>query len=351
MSPVCGCGVDVHTHFVPRDMPACPSSDARPFWPSMQPAQACGHRHVMIDGRNFRTVTEQCWDMDRRLADMRDMSIGHQVLSPMPELLSYWMPPREARVLLRDVNQQIAQAVRGHPRAFSGLCAVPLQDVDSAIEELEYAMSALELAGVEIGTNVNGLPIGHPTLAPFFEAAARLGAAIFVHPIRPAGLDRLVGPPALEQSAAFPGETGLAAVSAITADLLGRYPGLRLAFSHGGGTLAMLLPRLAHARGAFPALRDVLQRTPLEHARQFFYDTLVYDRATLAHLIEVFGVSQLMIGTDYPFAIMEHDPLSRLDALGLSPEGHRDLRRDNALRFLNRPAASHPINEARSFRT
>jgi len=340
MSPACGCGIDVHTHFVPRDMPACPSPAVRPFWPSMQPGQTCGHRHVMIDGRNFRTVTEQCWDTDIRLADMRNMSIDHQVLSPMPELLSYWMPAREAQVLLREVNEQIAQAVRSHPQAFSGLCAVPLQDVDLAIEELEYSMSSLGLDGVEIGTNVNGLPIGHPTLAPFFEAAARLGAAIFVHPIRPVGLDRLVGPPALEQSVAFPGETGLAAVSAITADLLGRHPGLRLAFSHGGGTLAMLLPRLTHARGAFPALRDALARTPLEHARQFFYDSLVYDRATLAHLIEMFGERQIMVGTDYPFAIMERDPLARLEALDLSADARRGLRRDNALRFLNKSAAS-----------
>jgi aminocarboxymuconate-semialdehyde decarboxylase len=302
----------------------------------MQPAQECGHRHVMIDGRNFRTVTEQCWDADTRLADMRKMSIDHQVLSPMPELLSYWMPASEAQVLLRDVNEQIAQVVREHPEAFSGLCAVPLQDVDLAIQELEYAMRTLGLAGVEIGTNVNGLPIGHPTLAPFFEAAAKLGAAIFVHPIRPAGMDRLVGPPALEQSVAFPGETGLAAASVITADLLGRYPGLRMAFSHGGGTLAMLLPRLAHARDAFPALRKTLPRPPLEHAREFFYDTLVYDRATLAHLIDVFGARQLMIGTDYPFAIMEHEPLPRLDALAIGHETQNDLRCHNAQRFLGK---------------
>lgn len=335
----CGCAhgaVDVHTHFVPADFPDCPGESARRHWPSMSQAGQCGHKHVMIDGRNFRTVTPQCWDADIRLADMHKMGVGHQVVSPMPELLSYWMSPADARVLLRNVNEQISELVRSQPDAFTGLCAVPLQDVDVAIDELDYAIGRLGLAGVEIGTNIGGVPIGHPSLDPFFAAAARLGAAVFVHPIRPAGVERLVGPPMLEQAVAFPGETGLAAVSAITADLLGRHPGLRLGFSHGGGTLAALLPRLRHARGAFPALAKVLADDPYEHARRFFYDTLVYDGPTLARLIDVFGASQLMVGTDYPFAIMEHEPLARLGELEAGADLSAALRRDNALRFIGR---------------
>ncbi|MDX3906506.1 MAG: amidohydrolase family protein [Pigmentiphaga sp.] len=338
----CGCAhgaVDVHTHFVPSDLPACPGESARRHWPTMQPAAQCGHKHVMIDGRNFRTVSAQCWDAELRLSDMQKMGVRHQVVSPMPELLSYWMQPADARALLRSVNEQIAEFVRARPDAFTGLCAVPLQDVDLAVEELDYAMGKLGLAGVEIGTNIGGVPIGHPSLEPFFSAAARLGAAVFVHPIRPAGADRLVGPPVLEQAVAFPGETGLAAVSAMTGDLLGRHPGLRLGFSHGGGTLAALLPRLRHARRAFPVLAQAVTQDPYDYARRFFYDTLVYDRSTLARLIELFGASQLMLGTDYPFAIMEHEPLVRLDELGAAADVLRALRRDNALRFIGRTAS------------
>jgi aminocarboxymuconate-semialdehyde decarboxylase len=88
---------------------------------------------------------------------------------------------------------------------------VPLQDVDRAIAELERLIGELGLAGVEIGTNIDGVVLGDPSLAPFFAAAERLGAAIFVHPLRPCGMERLVGPPLLQQVLAFPGETGLAA--------------------------------------------------------------------------------------------------------------------------------------------
>ena len=54
------------------------------------PAHAC-HRHVMISGKVYRTVSEQCWSPSRRLADLDGMGLARQAISPMPELLSYWM--------------------------------------------------------------------------------------------------------------------------------------------------------------------------------------------------------------------------------------------------------------------
>src|SRR5439155_11546981 len=133
-----------------------------------------------------------------------------------------------------------------------------------AIAELDAAIHRLGLAGVEIGGNVNGTVIGDPRFAPFFEAAADWGAAIFVHPLRPTGMDRLVGPGALEQVLAFPGETGLAAASLITAGTMNRLPGLRIAFGHGGGNLSMLLARLQHAWQALPAVRDAITADPTD---------------------------------------------------------------------------------------
>ena len=70
-------------------------------------------------------------------------------------------------------------------------------------------------------------------------------------------MDRLVGPAPLQQVLAYPTDVGLAAASVLTGNLIHRYPKLRIAFSHGGGTLAMLLPRLQQAMSVFPALRRV----------------------------------------------------------------------------------------------
>ena len=69
-------------------------------WPSMAPAQAC-HRHVMVSGSVYRTVSHQCWDCAQRRADMKGMGISRQVLSPMPELLSYWLEPEDGAAMCR----------------------------------------------------------------------------------------------------------------------------------------------------------------------------------------------------------------------------------------------------------
>ena len=228
--------------------------------------------------------------------------------------------------------------VKADPAHFTGLGAVPLQNVELAIGELERCM-ALGLAGVELGSNINGKPLGHIDHEPFFAAAESLGAAIFVHALRPAGLDRLVGPPLLEQVLAFPGEVGLAAASLLTSGTLARLPKLRIAFSHGGGSLAMLLPRLQHGWQQLPQVRKLMDQSPRELVRKLFVDNLVYDTETIRILLQVFGTTQVLAGTDYPFTIMEREPAHRIDQLALDDATRQLLRQDNALRWLGQDSA------------
>ena len=332
----CGCGIDVHAHVVPENFPAYIGSKVPADWPSMAPAQAC-HRHVMIAGKVYRTVSDRCWEPARRLQDLPAMGLALQVLSPMPELLSYWMAPADAQQLLRYLNDQTAAMVSRGEGRLAGLGAVPLQDIDLAIRELEYVVKVLGFPGVEIGSNVNGVPVGAPALDPFFEACEALGACVFVHALRPAGMDRLVGPAALQQVLAYPGDVGLAAASVITSSLPVRRPKLRIAFSHGGGTLASLLPRLQAGWEVFSALGDALQAAPRVQAGRLFYDTLVFDTPTLRHLAATFGDTQLMLGTDHPFHFHDRTPVERTEAAGFDAATAARLVHRNAERFLGLP--------------
>ncbi|MFM9998732.1 MAG: amidohydrolase family protein [Burkholderiaceae bacterium] len=329
--------IDVHTHVVPQEFPRYLGTAVDVSWPSMAPAHAC-HRHVMVSGKVYRTVSHQCWDCAVRQKDMLGLGTGRQVLSPMPELLSYWFSPRDGAAICRFLNETIAAMVAEAPSAFVGLAAVPLQDVSLAIAELDHAIHKLGLRGVEIGGNINDDVIGHPKFLPFFEAAATWGAAVFVHPLRPAGMNRLVGAPALEQALAFPGETGLAAASMITGGTLARLPALRIAYSHGGGSFQALLPRLQHAWKQLPGLGEQFIE-PVKAARSMYYDSLVYDASTIRHLVDVFGAKQVMVGTDYPFSIMENEPIARLESTGLAPDVIALVRSVNAARWLGLPVA------------
>ena len=299
----------------------------------MEPGEDACHRNVMIDGKVYRTVSDKCWDAPRRLADMPAMGLEVQVLSPMPQLLSYWIPAHAANDLLRFINDQIAEMVSQSGGRMLGLGAVPLQEMDLALAELERLL-AMGFAGVEIGSNINGLPIGAPALDLFFAEAARLGAAVFVHALNPTGAERLVGPKQLHQTLGYPTEIGLAAASAITSNLVMRHPTLRIGFSHGGGTLAMLLPRLEEGRKVFRPLSEAIPTPALEQARRMYYDALVYDEATLRHLLHLFGPERLMVGTDYPFAFHERHPVDRVSAAVDDEAVRMRILYENARAFL-----------------
>jgi aminocarboxymuconate-semialdehyde decarboxylase len=147
-------------------------------------------------------------------------------------------------------------------------------------------------------------------------------------------MDRLVGPAPLQQVLAYPSDVGLAAASCITGNLMLRHPRLRLAFSHGGGTLVSLLPRLQQGWQVFPKLKEAVEASPVEQARRLHYDTLVFDTPTLAHLVQMFGASQLMVGTDYPFNFHDRHPVQRIEAAGFDIETTMALIHHNAERFL-----------------
>jgi aminocarboxymuconate-semialdehyde decarboxylase len=265
---------------------------------------------------------------------MDPMGLAVQALSPMPELLSYWMESNAASQLLRYLNEQIADMAALSGGRLVGMGAVPLQDLDLALAELDHVVDKLGFKAIEVGSNINGKAVGSPEFAPFFAACADKGVAVFVHALKPAGVDRLVGPDKLLPALAYPTDVGLAAASVLTSNLLGRHPGLKMAFSHGGGTLASLLPRLEQARQVFPALRDAMPDSPSDQARRLFYDTLVFDAPTLRHLVDRFGATQLMIGTDYPFAFHDARPVDSIAAAIDDPLVRAQLVTHNASRFL-----------------
>jgi len=325
--------IDVHTHFVPESFPSYAGTFSDTPWPSMVEAQPC-HKHILISGKKYRTVSDGCWSAPRRLSDMPIMGVTHQAISPMPELLSYWLPLPDAKSLIRYINDQLAILVDEDRQRFFGLAGVPLQDVDAALTELHYVMDKLGFSGVEIASHVNGVSIGDPRFEPFFAEAERINAAVFVHALRPAGSERIVGP-FPEQAVCFPAEIGFAAASMITGGIGARHPALRIGFSHGGGSLAVTLPRLVEACKAMPHLREALSESPIVTARRFFYDHMMFDPALMRLIVGSFGASQILVGSDYPFfPASSVNPSADFEQADLGLEVSAKIRSANARRFL-----------------
>jgi len=134
---------------------------------------------------------EQRWDATQRLRECDDAGVGAQVLSTVPVLFAYQLPPQRGQDLARLLNDSIASLCREHPRRFIGLGTLPLQSPDLALRELDRCIGELGLAGVEIGSHVNAWNLSDPALFPVFARASGLGAAIFVHPWDMMGEERM----------------------------------------------------------------------------------------------------------------------------------------------------------------
>lgn len=326
--------IDVHTHMVPEDFPPVGSRAAGNRWPCMDhtgPDTA----HVMIAGRNFRTVLDRCWSVPRRLREMAaaDYAVDRQVLSPMPELLAYGLEPRDGLDLARYLNDVLIRMVDQAPDRFYALGSAPLQDVDLAAAELQRVKS-LGLHGVELLSNVNGKSLGEPEFLGFFKAAEELDVPLFVHAQHATFMDRVVGPGFIENIVAFPLEGALGIAGMITGGLMEACPRLRFCFSHGGGTFTQLLPRMENAWRKNPGFRGLMPRKPSEYARMFFYDDVFFDNRTVRYLIDTVGASQVVIGSDYPFNFRDQSPEDEFDDLGLTVEEREWVSSRNCLRFL-----------------
>jgi aminocarboxymuconate-semialdehyde decarboxylase len=289
----------------------------------------------MIGGKVFRKIDTRSWDVDRRLADMVEDGTDMQVLSPMPELLSHWLPPDDAEFLSDVMNEQIAAMIAEAPRNFAGIGMVCAQDVPRAVRQLQKVKS-FGFAGIEIGTHINGVALGSETLFPLYEAAEALNLGIFVHPLHPAGMERIGTSPEFAATAVFPLETALASVSLLAAGVTERFPRLRILLSHGGGALSWILPRMDF--GWSLGLKGKMAQQPSKAARQFWYDTILYDAASLSFLATAVGSEHIVVGSDYPFAIRQKQP----GAFATRALGNEAVLAANALAFLGH---AHDVRE------
>lgn len=312
--------VDVHTHVVPRDFPE--SSGGEDRWPCMCHG-AQGQAEVMIAGKSFRAIDNRSWDADKRIRDMQLSGVTRQVLSPMPELLSYWFGDSAALDMCRHMNHTIAEMVALHPESFSGLGMVPLQNPTLAAAELA-SVKAAGLSGIEVGSNINGKYLGDEEFAEFLAEVAQQELAVFVHALHPIGTDRLGTYPELIPFAAFPLDTALCAMTLIRSGVLDRQPNLRIGFSHGGGAVMSLVHRMGRGAEVTNDYGGEIQKLPIEYARQFFYDNLVYDGGYMRYLAEEFAPEHVFCGTDYPYTIMDEEPAGTIvSAMLTNPESIR----------------------------
>lgn len=251
---------------------------------------------------------------DERFATMERMGIDMQLVMPPPPQCYHTVALDYAVPAAQMINDGIAEYVSRHKDRFIPAGTVPMQDGHEAAKELERCITKLGFKGVEILTNVAGKELSDPAFAPFWKKAEELGALVIIHPngfTEGQRLSRFY----FNNIIGNPFETTLALHYLIFDGVLERHPKLKIFAMHGGGYLGAYSGRIDHAWGARSDCHANLPKPPTTYLKQVYVDTVVFTPDQLEALVKTFGVEHVIMGTDYPFDMLEYDPIGHINSV------------------------------------
>jgi len=224
--------------------------------------------------------------------------------------------PSTAVRLAALVNDEFKEAMETRARHFTALATLPLNDPAASVRELERALSQLGMRGAMLFSNVNGAALSDKRFWPMYEVANDRDAVLYIHPEHPVGVEAMLEY-WLMPLCGFLFDTTLAAASLVFSGVVERYPRIRWALCHLGGTIPYLAERLDRGFHAFRECRANIDREPSSYLKTFFYDTVNFNQGALKLAIEFAGADHILAGSDYPHKIGSIP--SMLDAIRALP--------------------------------
>ena len=286
--------IDVHAHYIPDD---CWELLEYPPIPS-----------TMVDAH---------MDIGPRLQDMEAMGVDIQALSAWMGFLSSDLETA------RRHNDSLTAVVQQHPDHFIGLAVAPMLQPELAPAELERAVKELDFRGVEIATNVRGTNLDAKEFGAFYAKVQELDVPVFLHPDNVLGKERL-GSYGLDFLIGNPTDTAVAAASLIFGGVLKEFPRLNIYLAHGGGSCPYICGRWDQGWRVRPELQGLIDRSPSEYLRRFYFDTVVHSPLVLEYLVTFVGAERVLMGTDYPFKGGDHESAEKIRALGVLSESQKE---------------------------
>jgi aminocarboxymuconate-semialdehyde decarboxylase len=245
------------------------------------------------------TVLARMSDVTKRIGNMDAMGVEVQVLSAsLVHQGLEWADAQTSLRLARMTNDWIAKAVALHPARLIGLGTLPLHVPALAVSELERCVRELGLKGAAISTTAGPMELGDAQLRPFWGKAEELDAVIFIHP--GGNRDRRFKRFHLWNSVGQAFEEAMAISSLMYDGVLETFPRLKICISHGGGYMPYYMGRIDRNYVEKANTRINMRKPPIEYLRMLYFDSCVYDRTVLQHLVDKVGAERVLLGSDYP---------------------------------------------------
>jgi predicted TIM-barrel fold metal-dependent hydrolase len=287
--------------------------------------------YLAVMGEMGKRPIVRDWTVGRSLQEMDKNGIASAMLSLSPPGLHH-VGNEETRRLARAVNEHAAKLRSTHPARFGHFASVPMPDVDGTLAEIAYALDTLHADGIQLMTSYGERYPGDPAFAPVMEELNRRKALVFIHPLAPvccAPSLRWIAPSLFE----FTQDTNRCVFSLLFTGTLARFPDIRFIFCHSGAAVPLLAGRAA-VMGFGREFADKMPNGIDHELRKLHYDVaLQANRPALAALFAYVPMSQVLLGSDYPFGTST-DGIRGLEEYGLKPGELAAIYRGNAERLL-----------------
>jgi uncharacterized protein len=313
------------------------------------------------------TIREKGSSMQRRVSEIPalvDLDVRFRIMDGFDDyaqVISLPSPPIEAfgdieksPELAQMANDGLAELVDKYPDRFPGfVAALPMNNPDAAVEEIERAVTKLGATGVQIYSNVNGRPLDEPAFLPIFEKMAELDLPIWVHPSRGANFADY---PTEQKSKyelwwvfGWPYETSIFMARVLFAGYFDRWPHLKIITHHMGAMVPYFSGRTGPGLdqlGARTEDEDLtvvtrrLKKRPQDYFKMFYADTATFgSRPAMECGLSFFGADQTLFASDSPFDPEKgpgyiRETIRCIEELPISGEDRKKIYEGNARELM-----------------
>ena len=333
--------IDVFNHFMPKDY--------------FDRLAALIPGHVVLSA--FPKI-KALVDVEARLRLIDEFDGMQHVLSLANPPLELVGPPNVTPELARIANDALAGLCAKYPDRFpTFIAALPMNNIDATLAEIDRAIGSLGARGIQVFTNVAGKPLSGPEFRPIFKRMVAHDLPVWVHPMRGPQFADYASEQASEDeiwfSFGWPYETTACITRLIYSGLLDELPSLKIITHHMGGMIPYFSGKITLGfRQIFDgtptrnplAEERGLKRPPLDYFKMLYADTALNGaRAATRCGHDFFGTQFSLFATDAPFDAEGGRSLIRgtIDAVGALDIGAIERERifsGNARALLKLPA-------------
>jgi 2,3-dihydroxybenzoate decarboxylase len=278
-----------------------------------------------------------------RLPDMDAHGIDVQVLSLTVPGIQADKDAQSAVGNAAFANDFLAEVIRRHPTRFRGFAALPMQDPDAAVAELQRCVGEHGFLGALVNDHTRGRYLDDPVYEEFWSALEGLGVPLYLHPgsLPVDDWHVLAGRPEMYGASwSWQAETGGHALRLIYAGVFDRHPSATLILGHLGEFLPFQRSRL-DSRYRTLQVEAPLERMPSEYigTNVVVTTTGVLAPEAIEAAVLTIGADAVMFSIDYPYESTA-EAVSSIERANLSDQDKEKIAHLNARRILGIDAAA-----------